>query len=105
MGVALCAASALRAQLRSDQPKNVLLLMSDQHKRDCMGAAGDPVARTPNLDRLASTSVRFTNAYCSNPVCTPSRASLLTGLLLMAAKKRSILAGRKGPVRRLRHGV
>ncbi|HXS12576.1 MAG TPA: sulfatase-like hydrolase/transferase [Acidobacteriaceae bacterium] len=59
---------------------NVLLLMSDQHKRTCMGVAGDQVASTPNLDRLAGQSVRFTNAYCSNPVCGPSRASLMTGL-------------------------
>ncbi len=54
--------------------------MSDQHKRDCLGVAGDPIARTPNLDALARESLRFTSAYCSNPVCTPSRASLLTGL-------------------------
>lgn len=60
--------------------RNVLLLMSDQHKRSCMGVAGDHVASTPNLDRLATQSVRFTNAYCSNPVCGPSRASLMTGL-------------------------
>lgn len=58
---------------------NVLMLMADQHKRTCMGAAGDPVAITPNLDRLAAQSVRFTSAYCTNPVCTPSRASLMTG--------------------------
>jgi choline-sulfatase len=54
--------------------------MSDQHKRSCLGVAGDPVARTPNLDAFAQTSVRFNNMYCTNPVCTPSRASLLTGL-------------------------
>lgn len=54
--------------------------MSDQHKRSCLGAAGDPVAKTPNLDSLAQTAVRFNSAYCTNPVCTPSRASLLTGL-------------------------
>ncbi len=60
--------------------KNLLIIMSDQHKRDCLGAAGDRQAHTPHLDAFARTSVRFTNAYCTNPVCTPSRASLLTGL-------------------------
>ncbi len=64
----------------SGRRPNVLILMSDQHKRSCMGVAGDPVAVTPNLDRLANESVRFTNAYCTNPVCAPSRASILTGL-------------------------
>ena len=59
---------------------NVLILMSDQHKRSCMGVAGDTVAVTPNLDRLAQQSIRFTDAYCFNPVCAPSRASIMTGL-------------------------
>jgi choline-sulfatase len=67
------------AQTPASRP-NVLLLMSDQHKRSCMGAYGDPVAHTPNLDALAGESIRFTNAYCANPVCTPSRASMMTGL-------------------------
>jgi len=69
----------LFAQGRRSRP-NVLLIMSDQHKRSCMGAYGDLVAHTPNLDALAQKSVRFTDAYCANPVCTPSRASLMTGL-------------------------
>jgi choline-sulfatase len=59
---------------------NVLIFMADQHKRSCMGAYGDKLAKTPNLDRLAEKSVRFTSAYCTNPVCTPSRASVMTGL-------------------------
>lgn len=70
----------LRAFQNATGRKNVLILMSDQHNKGCMGAAGDPVARTPNLNALARTSVRFTDAYCTNPVCTPSRASILTGL-------------------------
>ncbi|MDE3195698.1 MAG: sulfatase-like hydrolase/transferase [Acidobacteriota bacterium] len=65
---------------KAARPKNVLIVMSDQHKKDCLGAAGNPVVRTPNLDALARTSVRFSNAYCTDPVCTPSRASILTGL-------------------------
>jgi choline-sulfatase len=72
-----------RAQTSSrggKRPKNVLLLMSDQHKHRCLSSEGEPVAKTPNLDALARTSTRFDSAYCTNPVCTPSRASLLTGL-------------------------
>ena len=65
---------------RNTPQKNLLIIMSDQHKRDCLGAAGNQVVRTPNLDGLAHTAVRFSQAYCTNPVCTPSRASILTGL-------------------------
>lgn len=62
------------------RPKNVLLIMSDQHRRDCLGIEGNQFARTPNLDALGQSGTRFRSAYCSNPVCVPSRASLLTGL-------------------------
>jgi choline-sulfatase len=75
----LGALAALGASPGRNRP-NVLILMSDQHKRSCMGAYGDRLAHTPNLDELARNSIRFTDAYCTNPVCTPSRASLLTGL-------------------------
>ena len=68
------------AQSGGVRPKNVLLLMTDQHKPDCLAVEGDKVARTPNIDAFAKTAVRFSNAYCTNPVCTPSRASMLTGL-------------------------
>ncbi|MGH9469137.1 MAG: sulfatase family protein [Terriglobia bacterium] len=60
--------------------KNVLLLMSDQHRPESLGVRGDTAAKTPNLDALARSGVRFDHAYCADPVCTPSRASLLTGL-------------------------
>src|SRR6516165_10205564 len=64
---------------RGTRPRNVLFLMTDQHKPDCLGVEGDRIARTPNIDAFAKTAVRFSNAYCANPVCTPSRASILTG--------------------------
>ncbi|MBI3696076.1 MAG: sulfatase-like hydrolase/transferase, partial [Acidobacteria bacterium] len=72
--------SLLAQAQTSGRPKNVLLLMSDQHRPHALGVDGDPAARTPHLDALARSGVRFASAYCSNPVCVPSRASLLTGL-------------------------
>jgi arylsulfatase len=59
---------------------NILLLMADQHRADCIGAAGNPVIRTPNLDGLAREGARFRHAYSCTPTCTPARAALLTGL-------------------------
>ena len=78
--LAACPAGASPVPPSSGKPPNVVLLMSDQHRRDAMGAAGSRVAQTPNLDRLAREGVRFSSAYTANPVCTPSRASMLTGL-------------------------
>lgn len=75
------AAAALAAVQRpAGRPKNILFLLSDQHKPRALSLLGDPYARTPNLDALAQGGARFDQAYCANPVCTPSRASLLTGL-------------------------
>lgn len=58
---------------------NVLIIFSDQHNAQCLGSAGHPIVKTPHLDRLASQGVRVRNAICQNPVCTPSRVSLLSG--------------------------
>jgi choline-sulfatase len=69
-----------RASSAEGKPRNILLLLSDQHKHRAMGIDGDPVARTPHLDGLARSGMHFDSAYCSNPICAPSRASLLTGL-------------------------
>jgi choline-sulfatase len=62
------------------KPKNVLIIMTDQHMPSALGIRGDTIAKTPNLDALAHSGVRFEHAYCADPVCVPSRASLLTGL-------------------------
>lgn len=65
-----------------DQKKrpNFLLLMSDNHSWNHLGCYGDPVVKTPNIDGLAQNGIRFTNAYCAAPSCTPARASMLTGM-------------------------
>jgi choline-sulfatase len=65
---------------RTEKRKNVLLLMSDQHRPASLSINGNTPARTPNLDALARTGMRFDHAYCASPVCVPSRASLLTAL-------------------------
>jgi choline-sulfatase len=67
----------LSAQTRS-RP-NLLLIMTDQHRGDCLGADGNRAIQTPNFDRIASEGVRFRCAYSSTPTCTPARAALLTG--------------------------
>lgn len=64
---------------------NLLVIMADDHAGYVLGAHGNPLAETPNLDRLAREGTRFANHRCNSPVCTPSRQSLLTGLLPHAA--------------------
>ncbi len=69
---------------------NVLWIMTDQHRADCLGFMGHPVARTPNLDRLAASSVVFDNAFCQSPVCMSSRAALFTGRYPAAVRVRGM---------------
>ena len=59
--------------------KNILFVMADQWRFDYLSCAGHPHLDTPNLDKLASRGVRFDRAFCSSPVCGPSRASFYTG--------------------------
>ena len=58
---------------------NILLLMSDNHSWNHLGCYGDEAVRSPEIDRLAQQGIRFTNAFCSAPSCTPARAAMLTG--------------------------
>ncbi len=60
---------------------NYLIIMSDQHAPSAMAGAGHPTVKTPNLDRLMASGVAFSRAYASYPMCTPSRASFMTGHL------------------------
>ena len=58
---------------------NVLFISTDQQHYSALGAV-NPRIKTPSLDRLAAEGTRFDRAYCPNPTCSPTRASLITGL-------------------------
>lgn len=60
-------------------PSNLLVIMSDEHNPRVLGAAGHVLASTPQLDRLAARGTRFGSAYCTSPICVPSRAGFATG--------------------------
>lgn len=60
---------------------NVILILTDQQTMKAMSAAGNPLVKTPSMDKLAANGIRFTRAYCTAPVCGPSRASLVTGMM------------------------
>jgi len=59
---------------------NIIFVMSDDQRQDAMGAYGNRILKTPNMDRLAAEGVRFELAFVTNSLCAPSRASILTGL-------------------------
>jgi choline-sulfatase len=60
-------------------PKNLLIIISDEHNPKTLGCYGHPIVKTPHLDRLAGCGIRFTKAYCNSPVCIPARAVIATG--------------------------
>lgn len=62
-----------------DHRPNILFVMSDDHAAHAISAYDSQINRTPNLDRIASEGVRMEAVYCTNSICTPSRASILTG--------------------------
>ena len=58
---------------------NIVVIVVDDQRWDEYGAAGHPYVKTPNIDRLAKEGVTFTSAYVASPLCSPNRASILTG--------------------------
>lgn len=58
---------------------NILFIMSDDHASHAMSCYGSQINETPNLDRIAEGGMRFDNCFCTNSICTPSRATILTG--------------------------
>jgi arylsulfatase A-like enzyme len=69
----------LLSACQKPEPPNVLILHTDQWRAQAFGYAGDPNVKTPNIDRLSSESANISLAVAGMPVCTPHRASLMTG--------------------------
>ena len=82
----LCAAIFLAAACRREAPAsepqrpNILVVLLDDLRWDALGYAGHPHVRTPQIDRIANEGVNFKNAFCTTSLCSPSRASLLSGV-------------------------
>ena len=68
----------------STTPRNLLVILSDEHSPKALGCAGHPFVHTPNLDALAARGTRFAAAYTPSPICVPARAALATGRMLHA---------------------
>ena len=66
--------------------KNILLIISDQHRADTMSSLGQTDCNTPNLDRLCREGIWFDQAVCTWPLCGPSRTSIFTGIYPYQAK-------------------
>ncbi|MGB2821067.1 MAG: sulfatase [Phycisphaerae bacterium] len=89
MGLGAAAASMPRGLARAAPSKrpfekargrpNILFIMSDDHAAPAMSCYGSRINKTPNLDRIATEGMRLTNCFCTNSICTPSRAVIMTG--------------------------
>ncbi len=79
--ILLCISALLRETQAADRP-NILYIMSDDHTSQAIGAYGSRLAKlnpTPTIDKLAAEGMRFDRVFCTNSICTPSRATILTG--------------------------
>jgi arylsulfatase A-like enzyme len=77
--VAAGAATLSHAQQSRTSKPNIVFIMSDDHAAHAISAYGSRINKTPNIDRLAKEGVRLANCFCTNSICTPSRAAILTG--------------------------
>ena len=67
------------AQTRPRQP-NIVFFLGEGQRYDALSIAGNPILKTPNHDRIGREGMMFRNAFCTNALCAPARATLLTGL-------------------------
>ena len=80
--LAMFLAAAPTAQTAApDAGPNVIFFLSDDHRADVLGCAGHPIVKTPHIDALAASGVRYTNAFVTTSICAASRATILSGLV------------------------
>jgi arylsulfatase A-like enzyme len=77
--ISTLAGGVAAAQITNDSRPNTLVVLVDDWRWDSFGVAGHPWIKTPHIDRIAREGVRFLNAFCTTPLCSPARASFLTG--------------------------
>ncbi len=78
--VGLAGMLAVTSAIRAADPLNIVFVLVDDMRYDAMSCAGHPVLKTPAIDSLAATGVRFDNGFVTTSLCSPSRATFLTGL-------------------------
>ncbi len=77
--VALTSSSFIQSCRSEGKPPNILFIMSDDHASHAISAYGGRINKTPHIDRIADDGMRFDNCFCTNSICAPSRAVILTG--------------------------
>jgi choline-sulfatase len=75
-----CGSSSVQSEEKESKHfRNVIFIIGDDHSTEVLGAYGNKIVRTPNLDQMAKRGIMFTHAYVNSPVCSPSRQSMITG--------------------------
>ncbi len=69
-----------QAEPSAQKRPNIILFLTDDHRHDQLGCAGHPILKTPSIDALAKTGVRFENAFVTTSICAASRATIFSGL-------------------------
>src|SRR5687767_2551289 len=90
----LLATATLLAPAASEDRPNIVFILADDLGVNDLSCYGRPDQATPHLDRLAKEGARFTTAYCAQPICSPSRAAILTGKTPARLRLTTFLPGR-----------
>ena len=80
--LSLCSCNLANEKQQENKPLNIIYIMADDHAYQAVSAYGSQVSKlapTPNIDRIANEGARMDAVYCTNSICGPSRASILTG--------------------------